>query len=320
MAGNSRRQGAVRKSKKGATVGSGGQSRKGLRGRGPTPRAADRTGHPAARRPAAESASRAKGGGGTGARSRRADAPELVAGRNAVAEALRAKVPVTALYVAIGIEADERVTESVRLAGNRGISLVEVSRAELDRMTGGLPSQGLAAQVPPFRYVDLPDVLAVADEATAPALLVAVDGVTDPRNLGALIRSAVAFGAHGLVVPARRAAGVTAAAWRTSAGTAARLPVAQVTNLVRALRDAKEAGLFVVGLEARGTTSLDDLEVADQPLMVVVGSEGSGLSRLVTETCDLTVAIPMAGPAESLNASVAAAVTLAEIARVRRAG
>jgi 23S rRNA (guanosine2251-2'-O)-methyltransferase len=168
--------------------------------------------------------------------------------------------------------------------------------------------------------VDLPDVRAVADEASAPALLVAVDGVTDPRNLGALIRSAVAFGAHGLVVPARRAAGVTAAAWRTSAGTAARLPVAQVTNLVRALRDAKEAGLFVVGLDGRGTTSLDDLEVADQPLMVVLGSEGSGLSRLVTETCDLTVAIPMAGPAESLNASVAGAVTLAEIARVRRAG
>jgi tRNA G18 (ribose-2'-O)-methylase SpoU len=195
---------------------------------------------------------------------------------------------VTALYVAIGIEADERVTESVRLAGNRGISLVEVSRAELDRMTGGLPNQGLAAQVPPFRYVDLPDVLAVADEASAPALLVAVDGVTDPRNLGALIRSAVAFGAHGLVVPARRAAGVTAAAWRTSAGTAARLPVAQVTNLVRALRDAKQAGLFVVGLDARGTTSLDDLEMADQPLLVVVGSEGSGLSRLVGETCDLT--------------------------------
>lgn len=241
-------------------------------------------------------------------------------GRNAVAEALRAKVPVTALYVAIGIEADERVTESVRLAGNRGISLVEVSRAELDRMTGGLPNQGLAAQVPPFRYVDLPDVLAVADEASAPALLVAVDGVTDPRNLGALIRSAVAFGAHGLIVPARRAAGVTAAAWRTSAGTAARLPVAQVTNLVRALRDAKQAGLFVVGLDARGTTSLDDLEMADQPLLVVVGSEGSGLSRLVGETCDLTVAVPMVGPAESLNASVAAAVTLAEIARVRRTG
>ena len=160
--------------------------------------------------------------------------------------------------------------------------------------------------MPPFQYLDLPDLLALADEATAATLLVALDGVTDPRNLGAVIRSAVAFGAHGVVVPARRAAGVTAAAWRTSAGTAARLPVAQVTNLVRALRDAKEAGLFVIGLDADGTTSLDDLEMADDPLVVVVGSEGRGLSRLVGETCDLTVAVPMAGPAESLNASVAA--------------
>src|SRR4029077_6168503 len=161
-------------------------------------------------------------------------------------------------------------------------------------MTGSLPNQGLAAQVPPFRYVDLPDVLAVADEATAPALLVAVDGVTDPRNLGALIRSAVAFGAHGLVVPARRAAGVTAAAWRTSAGTAARLPVAQVTNLVRALKDAQSAGLFVGGVDADGDVTLDDLSVADSPVLVVVGSEGRGLSRLVAETCDLTLSIPMA--------------------------
>lgn len=317
MAGNSRRQGAVRKSKKGATVGSGGQSRRALRGRGPTPPAEDRTGHPAARR-TGDSARRDQGPRGSGARSRRADTAELVVGRNAVVEALRAKVPVTVVYVAVGIEADERVTESVRLTANRGISLVEIGRAELDRMTGGLPHQGIAAQVPPFQYLDLPDLLALADEATAATLLVAVDGVTDPRNLGAVIRSAVAFGAHGMVVPARRAAGVTAAAWRTSAGTAARLPVAQVTNLVRALRDAKEAGLFVIGLDARGTTSLDDLEMADDPLVVVVGSEGSGLSRLVGETCDLTVAVPMAGPAESLNASVAAAVTLAEIARLRR--
>lgn len=241
-------------------------------------------------------------------------------GRNAVVEALRTKVPVTVVYVAVGIDADERVTESVRLTANRGISLVEVGRAELDRITGGLPHQGLVAQVPPFQYLALPDLLALANEATAATLLVAVDGVTDPRNLGAVIRSAVAFGAHGMVVPARRAAGVTAAAWRTSAGTVARLPVAQVTNLVRALRDAKEAGLFVIGLDARGTTSLDDLEMADDPLVVVVGSEGSGLSRLVGETCDLTVAVPMAGPAESLNASVAAGVVLAEIARRRRAG
>jgi len=307
MAGNSARRGAVRKSKKGATVGTGGKGRAALRGRGPTPRAEDRAGHPAARRAAAKARPR-----------RPAEAPELLVGRNPVAEALRAKVPATAVYIALGIDTDERVSEAVRLAGKRGIALLEVSRGELDRMTGGLLHQGIALQVPPFTYMELPDLLARAAESVTTPMLVALDGVTDPRNLGAIVRSAVAFGAHGVLVPARRSAGVTAAAWRTSAGTAARIPIAQVTNLVRALRDCQTAGLFVAGLSADGTTSLDDLDAADGPIVVVVGSEGRGLSRLVGETCDLTVSIPMAGPAESLNAAVAAGVALAEIARRRR--
>ncbi len=316
MAGNSRRQGAVRKSKKGATVGSGGQPRRALKGKGPTPRAENRTGHPAARR----SAAAARDAGRTRGHPRATDGPELLVGRNPVVEALRAKVPATALYVALGIESDERITEAVRIASNRGISLLEVSRAELDRRTGGLVHQGIALQVPAFGYRQLPDVLAAADEAPAAALLVALDGVTDPRNLGAVIRSALAFGAHGVIVPERRSAKVTAAAWRTSAGTAARIPVAQVTNLVRALRDCQRAGLYVLGLDADGATTLDDVELAAEPVVVVVGSEGRGLSRLVGETCDVTVSIPMAAAAESLNASVAAAVVLAEIARRRRAG
>jgi 23S rRNA (guanosine2251-2'-O)-methyltransferase len=173
--------------------------------------------------------------------------------------------------------------------------------------------------VPPFAYHALPDLLNVARESGSPPLLVALDWVTDPRNLGAAIRSALAFGAHGVVIPERRSAGVTATAWRTSAGAAARVPVAQVTNLVRALKECRDAGLFVIGLDADGTTSLDDLEMATEPLVVVVGSEGRGLSRLVGENCDLTVSVPMAPEAESLNASVAAAVTLAEVARRRRA-
>ena len=246
------------------------------------------------------------------------DAAELLVGRNPVVEALRAKMPATALYVAVGIETDERVTEAMRIAGNRGLSLLEVSRGELDRRTGGLLHQGIALQVPPYQYRELHDVLDIAQESTSAPLLVALDGVTDPRNLGAVIRSAAAFGAHGVIVPERRSAGVTAAAWRTSAGTAARVPVAQVTNLVRALKECQEAGLFVIGLDADGDVSLDDLEVATDPLVVVVGSEGRGLSRLVGETCDLTVSIPMSDVAESLNASVAAAVTLAEVARRRR--
>ncbi len=312
MAGNSSRRGAVRKSKKGALAGSGGQGRQALQGKGPTPRAEERKGHPAARR-AASAARRADS-----RRTGRPDGPELLVGRNPVLGALRAKIPATALYVAVGIEADERTTEAIRIAGNRGLALLEIGRGELDRRTGGILHQGIALQVPAFEYSDLQDILTAAHESTSAPLLVALDGVTDPRNLGAVIRSAVAFGAHGVIVPERRAAGITATAWRTSAGTAARIPVAQVTNLVRSLREAQQAGMFVVGLDADGATTLDSLEAATDPIVVVVGSEGRGLSRLVGETCDLTVSIPMSDAAESLNASVAAAVTLAEIARRRR--
>jgi len=315
MAGNSNRQGAVRKSKKGALVGSGGQSRRGLKGKGPTPPAEERKGHPAARRTAGAGRPEKSGRNRS---PRPADAAELLVGRNPVVEALRAKIPATALYVAIGIEADERVTEAIRFAGNRGLALLEVTRGELDRRTGGLLHQGIALQVPPFAYRELPDLLAAANESTSAPLLVALDGVTDPRNLGAVIRSALAFGAHGVILPERRSAGVTAVAWRTSAGTAARLPVAQVTNLVRALKDCQKAGLLVIGLDADASSTLDHLDAATDPLVVVVGSEGRGLSRLVGDTCDFTLAIPMDQAAESLNASVAVAVTLAEIARRRR--
>ncbi|MFI0796762.1 23S rRNA (guanosine(2251)-2'-O)-methyltransferase RlmB [Micromonospora rubida] len=246
------------------------------------------------------------------------DSPELLVGRNPVLEALRTQVPATALYVAQGIESDDRINEIIRTAADRGIANLEISRAELDRMTGGVLHQGVGLQVPPFAYESFDDMVAASLEQTAP-LLVALDGVTDPRNLGAVIRSAAAFGAQGVFVPERRAAGITATAWRTSAGAAARVPVAQVTNLTRSLKACRDAGFMVVGLDADGETDLYSLEVAVGPLVVVVGSEGRGLSRLVGETCDLTVSIPMISEVESLNASVAAAVTLAEVSRRRAA-
>ncbi|NYH43759.1 23S rRNA (guanosine2251-2'-O)-methyltransferase [Micromonospora jinlongensis] len=246
------------------------------------------------------------------------DSPELLVGRNPVLEALRANVPATALYTAQGIDMDDRINEIIRTAADRGIANLEISRAELDRMTGGVLHQGVGLQVPAFAYQPFEDMVAAALEQQAP-LLVALDGVTDPRNLGAVIRSAAAFGAQGVFVPERRAAGITATAWRTSAGAAARVPVAQVTNLTRSLKACRDAGFMVVGLDADGDTDLYDLEAAVGPLVVVVGSEGRGLSRLVGETCDLTVSIPMISEVESLNASVAAAVTLAEVARRRSA-
>jgi 23S rRNA (guanosine2251-2'-O)-methyltransferase len=319
--------------RKGAAVGSGGQGRKKLEGRGPTPPAEQRTKHPAARKAAAAARRAERGGanpasatrpvdraaGPRGVRKGGGEAPETVVGRNPVVEALRAKVPATALYVVIGVDADERVTEAVALAGKARLALMEVSRAELDRMTGRALHQGLALQVPPYTYLHPDDLLERALAAPAP-LLVALDGVTDPRNLGAVVRSAAAFGAQGVLVPERRSAGMTAAAWRTSAGAAARLPVARCTNLARTLKDYREAGLFVAGLAMDGSVGLDDLELATEPLVLVVGSEGDGLGRLVEQTCDVTVSIPMADGNESLNAGIAAAVVLAEVARRRRTG
>ncbi|MEV6523523.1 23S rRNA (guanosine(2251)-2'-O)-methyltransferase RlmB [Longispora sp. NPDC051575] len=245
------------------------------------------------------------------------EAPELLVGRNPVVEALRAHVPSTALYIAQGIDIDERITEIVRSAADKGLAILEVTRRELDRMTGGVLHQGVGLAVPPYNYEALEDLLGAARDAVTAPLLVALDGVTDPRNLGAIVRSAAAFGAQGVIVPERRAAGMTATAWRTSAGAAARLPIAQVTNLTRTLKACQEAGYMVVGLDADGDVSLHDLEAAVDPIVIVIGSEGRGLSRLVGESCDLLVNIPMAGQVESLNASVAAAVTLSEIARRR---
>jgi 23S rRNA (guanosine2251-2'-O)-methyltransferase len=309
MAGNSRRRGAIRKSgtKKGPTVGSGGQRRRGLEGRGPTPPAHMRPNHPAAKRAQSQSRRPAK----------RTDETELVLGRNPVLECLRADVPATALYVALGTEADERLTESVARAADLGIAILEVPRADLDRMTSNHLHQGIALQVPPYDYAHPDDLLAVATTDSSPALLVALDNISDPRNLGAIVRSVAAFGGHGVLIPQRRSASVTAVAWRTSAGAAARVPVARATNLTRALKGWADSGLRVIGLDAGGDTALDDLDGTD-PLVVVVGSEGKGLSRLVRQTCDEVVSIPMAGHTESLNASVAAGVVLAEIARQRR--
>jgi 23S rRNA (guanosine2251-2'-O)-methyltransferase len=311
MAGNSRRQGAIRKpgTKKGPTVGSGGQRRRALEGRGATPPAHMRPNHPAAKRVKSPQPQRRPS-------AKRTDETETVLGRNPVLECLRAGVPATALYVALGTEADERLTESVSRAADSGIAILEVPRTDLDRMATNHLHQGIALQVPPYNYAHPDDLLAAAAESP-PALLVALDNISDPRNLGAIVRSVAAFGGHGVLIPQRRSASVTAVAWRTSAGAAARLPVARGPNLTRALKGWADRGVRVIGLDADGDTALDDLDGTD-PMVVVVGSEGKGLSRLVRQTCEQVVSIPMAGRTESLNASVAAGVVLAEIARQRR--
>jgi 23S rRNA (guanosine2251-2'-O)-methyltransferase len=314
MAGNSQRRGAIRKAgtKKGPKVGSGGVRRRGLEGRGATPPAHMRPNHPAAKRAKTQQKTQQQR-----RQQRRTDDTEVVLGRNPVLECLRAGVPATALWVALGAEADERLTESVRRAADAGISILEVPRNDLDRISANGLHQGIALQVPPYSYAHPDDLLAAASADGAPALLVALDNISDPRNLGAIVRSVAGFGGHGVLIPQRRSASVTAVAWRTSAGAAARLRVARATNLTRTLKSWRDAGLQVIGLDADSDITLDELDGTD-PMVVVVGSEGKGLSRLVRENCDTVVSIPMAGPTESLNASVAAGVVLAEIARQRR--
>ncbi|TGA95418.1 23S rRNA (guanosine(2251)-2'-O)-methyltransferase RlmB [Streptomyces sp. MZ04] len=316
MAANNRRMSG----KKGAQVGSGGNRRRGLEGKGPTPPAEARKGHvknrvanAKAKRSASSPAGRrpVKGRGGKGT-------SEMVVGRNSVVEALREGVPASMLYVQQFIDNDERVREALQLAGERGgIHLMEAPRPELDRMTNGLNHQGLVLQVPPYEYAHPEELAAAAYDAGQDPLIVALDGVTDPRNLGAVVRSVSAFGGHGVVVPERRAAGMTAGAWKTSAGAAARTPVARATNLTRVLEAYKKAGLAIVGLAADGEHEVGDLEALSGPVVVVIGSEGKGLSRLVGETCDYRVRIPMPGGTESLNAGVAAGVVLYEASRRR---
>jgi 23S rRNA (guanosine2251-2'-O)-methyltransferase len=294
--------------------------RRGLRGKGPTPRAENRPAHKKYQSKDESQRKRVERKRIDRKRpDRRRDPKEhvdTVAGRNAVLEALRAGIPAKELVVANGVDIDERLEESIRLAQKMGLGIREVERRQIENMTGIANHQGIALVAKPFQYSSQKEIFA---RAKSPALFVAVDGVTDPRNVGAIARSAAAFSADGLLIPERRNAPLTAAAWKSSAGAAARLPIAQITNLVRSMQDAKEFGCFVVGLDGDADTSVDAMEIADQNLYLVVGSEGRGLSRLVRENCDLLISIPMSNTVESLNASVAMSIALFAIDRKRNA-
>ena len=314
MAGNSSRKGAVRKGKKGPSKGTGGNNKKRLSGKGPTPKAEDRPYHAAAKRKKA--ASKPRTGAAKLARSERRSNfsfhGEMVAGRNAVLEALRADVPSTELIVARSIDIDDRIEESLKLALKKSLPIREVHRADVEKIS--MNSQGIALSIKPYQYSSLDEILL---RAAKPGLIVALDGVTDPRNLGAIIRSAAAFGADGVIIPERRSAAMTAAAWKTSAGAAARMQVAQVTNLNRAIEDVQERGYFVVGLDGESEELISDMKVATESIMIIVGSEGKGLHKLTREKCDLVVKIPMRSTTESLNASVATSIALFAVDEAR---
>ncbi|WP_257180988.1 23S rRNA (guanosine(2251)-2'-O)-methyltransferase RlmB [Corynebacterium cystitidis] len=312
MAKPYRRPDVRRTNKKGATKGTGGKNRRSLAGKGPTPKAEDRVYH--AKHKAKQRRERSDSG-----RHER-EMPDLVVGRNPVIECLHAQVPAEALIVAHGTGADDRLAEAVQIAHSRNIPTREIPRNELDRMVGNAMHQGIGLHITPYKYASAFDLMVGVRDSGEKGMFVLLDNITDPRNLGAVIRSTAAFGGHGVIIPERRSAQVTGVAWRTSAGTAARLPVARETNMTRTVQQFQKNGYQVVGLDAGGEHTLDTYDGARDNVLIVVGSEGKGISRLVRENCDVIMSIPTVGWVESLNASVAAGVVLSEFARQRRVG
>ena len=327
MPGNDRPHGARRRpgSKKGPQVGTGGHRRKALEGRGPTPKAEDRPYHPKHK---AKLRAEAKAAAAQPTRERqlekirnRFDVPadhEIICGRNACAEAARARVPVTRVFMAVSAETDARLGAVVRRATLEGAPVFEVTKLELEALTQGAMHQGVAMEIAAYDYADALELLDRVSATGRKPLFIALDQVTDPHNLGAVLRSAGAFGADGVIIPQRRSADVNATVWKVSAGAAARVPVAKETNLVRTLEAFKARGCFVVGLDGNASVSVDNLNLADQPLVLVTGAEGKGLSRLVRETCDEIASINIRAAVESLNAAVATGIALYEVDRVRR--
>jgi 23S rRNA (guanosine2251-2'-O)-methyltransferase len=245
---------------------------------------------------------------------------EILYGRQPVRETLRAgRRQVFRLLLAEGIRAAGIIQDILSLARQSGVPVQHVERSNLDRLGGEVNHQGLAAEVSPYPYVELADLLTSATLAKEPPFFLLLDHVQDPQNVGSLLRTAEAVGVHGVVLPQRRAAGITPAAVRASAGAVEHIRVAQVTNLVRTMAELKEEGVWLAGLEATPAAQLYNLADLTGSLGLVVGSEGHGLARLVRETCDFLIRLPMHGQVGSLNAGVAGAVALYEALRQRMA-
>ena len=242
----------------------------------------------------------------------------MIEGRNAVIEALRTETAIDKIYIAKG-ETDKTLGHIASKARDRGIVVVEADRRKLDHMSQTHAHQGVIALAAVREYVSVQSILEAAAEKGEAPLLVVCDEISDPHNLGAILRTAECAGAHGVIIPKRRSAGLTAVVAKTSAGAVSYMPVARVPNMAALLKDLKKQGVWVFGTAAEGTTTLYDADLKG-PAAIVIGSEGDGMSRLVTENCDFLVSIPMKGQISSLNASAAAAILLYEAVRQRRNG
>lgn len=244
-----------------------------------------------------------------------AEADGIIEGRNAVTEALRTGTVIDKIYILKG-ETDAALGHIASTARARGIVVVDADKRKLDHMSVTHSHQGVIAACAVREYASVDDILAAARERGEAPLIVVCDELSDPHNLGAVIRTACCAGAHGVIIPKRRSAGLTAVVAKTSAGAVSHIPVARVPNITALLKELKQEGVWVFGTAMNGTTSLYKADLKG-PAAIVIGSEGSGMSRLVTEECDFTVSIPMKSELDSLNASAAAAIMLYEAVRQR---
>lgn len=274
-------------------------------GRNKNPRRGTRPAPREARRPAYEADPSAE----------EAAADGLIEGRNAVTEALRAGTAIDKIYVARG-DTDRTLSQIVALAKGAGIVVADADHRKLDAMSRTHAHQGVIAVAAVRAYASVEDIFAAAAEKGEKPLIVVCDELSDPHNLGAVIRTAECAGAHGVIIPKRRSAGLTAVVAKTSAGAVSYLPVARVSNIPALLKDLQKQGVWVFGTAADGNTALYDADLKG-PAAIVIGSEGDGMSRLVAEGCDFLVSIPMKGRISSLNASAAAAILLYEAVRQR---
>jgi 23S rRNA (guanosine2251-2'-O)-methyltransferase len=242
---------------------------------------------------------------------------DIVYGFNPVMEALRSSRRAFELFVATGAR-DNRLERLLKLAADKGVPVRQREKGDIARLCGTDHHQGVALRVESFAYTDLADILARWRESGESGLLLVLDGVQDPHNLGALIRSAACAGAHGVIIPTDRAAQVTPAVEKASAGAVETVQVAQVTNVARTLEELKEAGFWIYGADSSAAASVFDQDFKGN-VALVIGSEGEGIRPLVRKRCDLLVKIPLRGGVSSLNASVSGGILLFEVVRQRRA-
>ncbi|MEK5640298.1 23S rRNA (guanosine(2251)-2'-O)-methyltransferase RlmB [Paenibacillus rhizosphaerae] len=242
---------------------------------------------------------------------------EIIAGKHSVTEALRSGRTINKIWIAEN--AQKHLTQPIIFEAKKlGVVIQQVDKRKLDQMAPGMQHQGVVAQAAPYAYAEVEDILQAAETKGEAPFILLLDEIEDPHNLGSILRTADCTGVHGVIVPKRRSAQVTATVSKTSAGAAEYVPVARVTNLGQTIEELKERGIWVVGTDVSASSEMYDTNVFDGPVAVVIGNEGKGMGRLIREKCDVLVKLPMKGQINSLNASVAAGVVMYEVLRRRR--